>query len=624
MKTPIAWASAILTLFVAVTIVLLLESQAPENTPEAPETSPEVKDSSTEEPKHAVGIQVELPIEKLSGQFVILENREWSYKEIKEYGWIPDRFSRTWGAGRLVKEGTTVVSLSGAQTLGYIPAGWLADYEINALEGMPEVTALEVNLDWRYSEEDIQRAISLPTLTCLATTSGVLDKHPLPSNIFGLTVNGAPTEWNFPWVTSFESNTDYFSDYGADEIPTPLPTNLDNVELLIIGGWPGGEPLPPSVRRLNVGHLEPRSLVGATNLEWIEDAYFEMSDDNSCLEVFASFPWLNEIELSNGRVTDADLKALSTAKHIETLNLEIDWDSKVTSQGIAALAYMPNLRSLTISGGVTDEMCLGLAGAPALEELIFGSQSFRIRGAFMEVLASLPKLEILNMYGCERFTGDGVRFLSGLKIKIRYRFTEYLTTKGCQEVIANWPSSSLRFSWSCKHLTDEAFEGLENAHRLRSLYLNYLDGITGKTLNKVLSLDNLEGLALSDGPGLTDEFVFALSKMKNLKKLDISCASRTSEPALLEVLKLPQLESLGIVGDSVTVNFLQEVQHCQSLKSLKLDTFYQTSYQSKELDPRYDAVWALIDARPDLKVFAREFKGGGNPYAWSKHPNRRK
>src|SRR5690606_33557225 len=113
---------------------------------------------------------------------------------------------------------------------------------------------------------------------------------------------GPPTRWNFPWVTAFECDVDYFDKYGDEATPEPLPTNLDKVELLIIKGWPRKQPLPLNVRRLSRRFLEPASLSGAKNLEWINGDDFDLTGDDG-LEVFAQFPWLTSLDLGSAPIS---------------------------------------------------------------------------------------------------------------------------------------------------------------------------------------------------------------------------------------------------------------------------------------------------------------------------------
>ncbi|MCA8914699.1 MAG: hypothetical protein KDB90_04740 [Planctomycetes bacterium] len=555
-------------------------------------------------PPLAASSEIDVPTDELDGQFVILENRDWTLEEIDEAGGcIPDEFPRTWGAGRTTEVDAGVIGLLDTESLGYISDGWMTAKELAALERLPRIAAIELK-----AEPDVaSRALELPGLRYLATTSDVLDCYPLPTRIHALSLSGAPSRWDFPWITAFESDVDYFC-WRGEQVPTPLPANLDHVETLLVCGWPKGRPIPASVRRLSTWHIEPISLAGATSLEWISDDDFDVSGDEG-LEVFASFPWLRSLDLSYGPISDAGLEAIATATQIESLKVYITYDSTITSRGMAALARMPHLRTLSFIGGVTDAMVMGLRGAPSIESLLFSHEDPKLRGSWMEIVPSLPRLRVLDICGCRNFSGTGAHWLSGLDLKIPHDFGDRLNAEGCREVIANWPSPGLGFSF-CHHLGDDAFEGLEHATQLRSLDLLGCAGITRKTLDRILALEDLEVLILEDVPGLDDSYLAALAGMKNLKTLDIGRGTRVTEEGLLDLVALPNVEDLHIACECVGVDTLKALRDRRNLKRLELPVLYSW-------DKSYPAVWQLIDARPDLTVYARS---KGNPYDPKNHP----
>ena len=604
MRSTAAWVSGALSLLVCAAVAYLI----PPNEPAVPD-EPRVPSPTSQQ---EVLAEVDLPSDVLGGQFVILENREWTLDEIDHAGdSIPGDFPRTWSAGRLVEidPETRIVRLKDSESLGYIPYGSLTGEELSAIERIPRLEALKVWDGYDTTPEDIQRALSLPGLKYLATTASVLDAHPLPTNIMALTVSGPPVQWNFPWITAFECDVDYFDTYGREIVPEPLPTNLDNVELLIIAGWPKKQLLPPKVRRLSKWFIEPASLRGANELEWISGNDFEVTGDSG-LEVFARFPWLTSLDLSYGAISDAGLEALATATQIEAIELWVNSESRITARGMSALARMPRLRTLELSGAITDTMVMGLSGAPALEELNLSHQAHKIRGSCFEVLSSIPSLRTLDIRGCDNFSGTGARFLNGLSIEVLHEFSWNVTDEGCREIIANWPSPTLSFWLCCGHLTDAAFDGLEKAQGLRSLDLSACDRITSVTLSRVLRLTQLESLVLPGVADLDDEYLASLCSLTELKLLSINHAESVTELGLLQIVRLPYVETLRIDCEGVNSNVLKVLQECRALRTLQLPTYYSW-------DDQYEAAWQFINARPDVHVYA---VNKGNPYDPSEHP----
>jgi hypothetical protein len=403
------------------------------------------------------------------------------------------------------------------------------------------------------------------------------------------------------------------------------------VETLILQGWPAAQPLPASLRRLQCSFIAPASLMNARRLEWMYEQEFE-GDGDLGLEVFSQYPWMRRVSIICNAMTDAGLAALSSAVQIEELYVNIDNDSPITAVGLSALSRLPRLKYLELEGGVTDAMLEGLRGCAALETLDFGSESLRVRGEGLTVMRDLPSLKVLDISGCDRFTGAGARHLAGLQITVIASFGEYLTDAGCREVIANWPGSGLSFRW-CDHLTDAAFEGLENAQGIRVLDLEGCDRISRKTLDRVLSLTGLEELYVGHHKGVDDDYLTQLGRLPELRVLDVSAVEGT-ERGLLALLQLPKLRVLAVNGvkgterglrallqlpkltrlhlrcAGVTPGVIQALANCRELKSVELPHFYSD-------DEVYAAVWALIDARPDLYVYAQ---GKGNPYDPKNHP----
>lgn len=531
---------------------------------------------------------IHLPSDTVDGQFIILFNRMWAEDERND-----DRFDQwrpyplCWGAGRALPQEATSVVLGADESLGYVPHSLMSPADFDVLATVPRLTGLALLCDESWSQADYDRAMELPGLHYLETWASVLDTTALPQTVTHLALRGAPADWDFPWIVALQSDADYSGWMGPETVPASLPGNLDKLAYLSIVGWPRTTPLPRGLQVFWADHATPAALKGPKELVWVNVPHFDSEGDVG-LEAFANHPCLKQLDLNLCEEdTDAGLAALSAAQQIEELHLRLETLGQVTSVGLSQLTKLPRLRVLHLSGCASDAMLLGLRGCSALEKLtVEGSR--RISGTWLEVVPSMPALMHLNLTGCEGFTGEGARHFKGLSLDVRARFGDSLTSAGCREVIDNWPCTELSFL-SCRQLNDDAFAGLSSAQHLKSLNLMQCDGIGVATIQRLLDLKGLTHLALS--------------------------APDSTSPELLGRLAgLPNLVELRLVGTSVDASVIEAIRSAPCLKRVELPWFHRD-----EQTQQWQAVWALIDARPDIHVYARS---KGNPYDPKNRPNR--
>lgn len=118
--------------------------------------------------------------------------------------------------------------------------------------------------------------------------------------------------------------------------------------------------------------------------------------DDDALVALASAPSLRRIRTFRPTVTDAGLKALAATK-TELRDLQLSLASKVTDAGAAALATMPQLTHLTLSGAkLTNQGVERLAELPGLIELDIGSCS-KITDKSAPSLARMQGLKLLRI-----------------------------------------------------------------------------------------------------------------------------------------------------------------------------------------------------------------------------------
>ena len=121
----------------------------------------------------------------------------------------------------------------------------------------------------------------------------------------------------------------------------------------------------------------------------------------------ASIQFLN---LTNFKMTDEDLKSLSSLKNL--VNLTLDDNPLITSQGVKSLPLMDSLDMLWLARtGIDDEALEVMARMPKLTNVLLDQT--RITDAGMKTLAKRMSLESVDVKKC-RVTSLGVGYLQDL------------------------------------------------------------------------------------------------------------------------------------------------------------------------------------------------------------------
>jgi len=216
---------------------------------------------------------------------------------------------------------------------------------------------------------------------------------------------------------------------------------------------------------------------------------YGLTDDE--MAGIATLQTVNEMEIVATRLTDAGLASLARLRNLQVLHL--DGTAMMTDEGLKALATLPRLRHLRLSGPFTDR---GLA-----------------------YLAALPSLKALWLE-TPRATEEGLRQLAQCKTLERLCVPWYDT------------------------ITERGVGYLKSMPKLKALGVG-----TATSLNAgvaaLTSLRGLEVLALKGGPGLTDGALKPLAGLLKLRALEIY-HSRITEQGLANLYACQKLDSVQI------------------------------------------------------------------------------
>lgn len=230
------------------------------------------------------------------------------------------------------------------------------------------------------------------------------------------------------------------------------------------------------------------TLQSLTQLEHICTPY-GLTDDE--MAGIATLRTVNEMEIVATKLTDAGLASIAKLRSLEVLHL--DGNAKMTDDGLKALATLPKLRHLRLTGPFTD------------------------RG--VQYLASLPSLQVLWLES-PKVTEESLRHLA--------------QSRSLERLCVPW----------LDRITDRNLAYLTSMPQLKALGVG--DAVSADAgVARLASLTNLEVLALKGGRALTDKGLTPLATMPRLRALQIY-NSRITEQGLAGLSQCRLLDSIEI------------------------------------------------------------------------------
>ena len=205
----------------------------------------------------------------------------------------------------------------------------------------------------------------------------------------------------------------------------------------------------------------------------------------------ATLPTVDEMEIVADRLTDAGLVSLAKLRNLQVLHLE--GTPMMTDEGLKALATLPRLRHLRLSGPFTDQGLAYLAAAPAIKAMWLETPRATEEG--LRHLSQIPSLERLTVPWLDLVTHRSLVFLRAMP-------------------------------------------------RLKALGVG--DALSSDAgVAALASLSNLEVLALKGSPALTDNGLMSLAAMPKLRALEIY-HSRITERGIAGLAACRKLDSIRI------------------------------------------------------------------------------
>ena len=348
------------------------------------------------------------------------------------------------------------------------------------------------------------------------------------------------------------------------------------------------------------------NLAGAPNLRSLNLTGTQVTDAG--LRRLAELPALRELGLGNTGVTAAGLEALSELSKLERLDLGFGFD--VDDAAAATLAKnSTSLRTLTARLEVTDAGVAALATLPHLETLSLSGEG--VTDAGVRAAAAMPNLTELELRRCP-VTDDGLAALAGTPTLARLWVSDTNVNGDGLAALADLPNLERLFLDLGSR--DDRFHadrpGLGGVGALRSLKVLNLhgSGLVPDDLAALNGLSNLEFLQIGGVP-IDDVAAWHLAGLTTLESLSVDDGGSVTDVGLGFLTNLRNLEHLDLNG-AFTGEGVRELAALPRLERVFLSSPYLTD---ADLDALSAAVPGLTTARrSDYRV--RLPIGRASPY----------
>jgi hypothetical protein len=297
----------------------------------------------------------------------------------------------------------------------------------------------------------------------------------------------------------------------------------------------------------------------------------------SDVESLHKFSNLRHLTLSGARVVPPRTSpAIIFSKFTALESLELEQCQFVTNSVLKGITTSgQGLKVLAVKGcPITDESAGELKLLTQLEELRL-AECNRLSSIAVGVIASLPKLQVLDLGSCGNIGDEAMKTFVGSACRttlrvLRLANLKLLTDQGMHDVAALPNLTELNVSL-CRSITDAgvtAFACGASRFSLTSLNLSSCSGVTDVSVKAVAELPSLQSLDLSWCNTVTDAGVEVLRGATQLRSLAIRECSVT-DVGVEAISSLPSLAELHLsVGEGITDRSFEALSEVCTLQTL--------------------------------------------------------
>jgi Leucine-rich repeat (LRR) protein len=327
---------------------------------------------------------------------------------------------------------------------------------------------------------------------------------------------------------------------------------------------PAGKRLSLRSNKVSWGDLSPLSKLRPDDLYGLAlpaSSADPVKPSDECMPHIAHLTGLRSLSLGQTAVTDRGIRYIRNLKSLECLYLP----PRVTDRGMAYVAELTALKRLyigyVVGGQVTDAGVRHLSKLTSLEEL--GLTGQRMSDAGLVHLRGLPRLEYL--------------FLRGTNF----------TDRGCIH-LKDIPSLRiLSFHEGVARITDAGLIHISEIPKLESLCLHGMHNVTDDGLAHLTKMRSLKKLEISSSQ-VTDRGLSYLKQIKTLERIDLPQRNqRITDIGLAHLAELPNLRHLEVSRshyvdpkrnkEYYTDKGLEALTRCRNLEELSIGSIGVTN-----------------------------------------------
>ena len=232
----------------------------------------------------------------------------------------------------------------------------------------------------------------------------------------------------------------------------------------------------------------------------------------------ATLQTVNEMEIVATKLTDAGLASLARLRNLQVLHLE--GTPMMTDEGLKALATLPKLRHLRLSGPFTDKGWAYLAALPSLKVLWLETPNATEEG--LRYLARTGSLERLCLPYLDRISDRGLTYLKSMPKLMALGVGDAHSADAGVAILASLPNLEVLALKGSPALSDGALKPLASMPKLRALEI-YNSRITEQGLASLAACKKLDSIQIKSSVPVSQEAVARLkTELPSLQAVDIS------------------------------------------------------------------------------------------------------
>ena len=292
----------------------------------------------------------------------------------------------------------------------------------------------------------------------------------------------------------------------------------------------------PALERLEIENCgDIRNLHGLTKIRHLKELKLT-GEENLSLRPLIECRNLEKLELAGSNsVDDLSLKDIGRVETLKSIKLN---RLAITDEGLEELGQLPKLEILNLSGcdNVTGDCFVAFAHPESMKDLNLENVS-KLSDEGLKEISRFTNLEHLRMSNNDQIKGAGFECLATLK---------KLKTLGCPKTA----------------ITDDHLALLDGIKTLKTIWLHDCRSISGRGLDHLSQSINCQKMSLNQCRNIDSPDFEVIAKFKNLKRLYLA-RTRIRPDGIEQLCKLKQLEKLNLSGNAwLDDSAIEKLQSC--------------------------------------------------------------